>query len=402
MVIKLNTRFSHATWGENTVNISLKVPGNLAHQTSLSTKSTKTEPIKPPYTVTFRSTEISSWNNLTEPFSVAPTPTFEYWTFGGSGNNTYAYFQNGSGRGLPGILASGCFSLEADEYYLITYRYRGSGITSPENLHVLRDRADGTSDILFADTDIRTTTYSTKSVPFKGIGDGKERIRFLSNYNFSAQGIYIDQFTIKVDTASWPADAKMVRIVAPQTDTGLSVDEPIIIEVANINRRPLTNLYVFYSIDGGGWHKDSIPFLGTDSTTTFTFRQRAYLGEFRTYEITAFVDVVGDVDRSNDTVQKTVINHRRPDPPVSISNLHKESPVRIYPNPATTEVFIKSEKEISTLFIYDMRGLRVKEIRINNTEYHLNTSDFPAGIYLFSTIIGYERISQRVVINYHP
>jgi len=84
----------------------------------------------------------------------------------------------------------------------------------------------------------------------------------------------------------------------------------------------------------------------------------------------------------------------------SITDFHiTRNVLQIHPNPATTEVFVQSEQEISTLFIHDIRGQLIREIRVKNTEYHLNTTDFPTGVYVFTVVVGNERVSKRIIIN---
>ena len=411
-VIKLDRKFT-TTWGENQISIALNVSRNLSKDTILSTKSIKTHPIRvvdTVYSVTFQSSELLPWNNLTEPFSMNTSKAFEYWTFGGTGTNTFARWLHPTNR--PGILASGCFSLQPNEPYVVIFQHRNAG-AAPENLHVFRDNTDGTSDVIFTNSNIIAPTYTTNSAQFVASGDGKERIRFVSNYNALAEGIYINHFTIKVDTSAWPADAELVRIVAPTSGINLGIEEPITIEVANLNRRPLVNLHVYYSIDGAHCEtcRDSIALLKPDETIEFTFRQRAHLGVHKTYEIVAWIDGerIRDINLSNDTARIWVTNCEPCTPcdsnypcQNSINPLIVDNAITIYPNPATTEVFIRSEKEISTLFIHDMRGQLIKEIRVNSTEYQLNTNNFPAGTYLFTILIGNERVSQRVMINYQP
>jgi len=335
---------------------------------------------------------------------------FEYWTFGGTGTNTFARWLRPINR--PGILASGCFFLEPNDPYIVVFQHRNAGATS-ENLHVFRDNADGTSDIIFTNSNIIAPTYTTNSAQFVASGDGKERIRFVSNHNASEGGIYINHFTIKADTSAWLADAELVRIVAPTHGVNLGIEERVIIEVANLNRRPLTNLHVYYSIDGAHCEtcRDSIALLNPGDTVEFEFPQRAYLGEYKTYEIIAWINGarIGDINLSNDTA-RTFVTNCEPCTPCdtnypcqnSISPMIVDNAIAIYPNPATTEVFIRSEKEISTLFIHDMRGQLIKEIRVNSTEYQLNTNNFSAGTYLFTVLIGNERVTQRVMINYQP
>jgi hypothetical protein len=411
-VIKLDRKFT-TTWGENQVRIALNVLKNLSRDTVLSTKSIKTTPIRvvdTAHTVTFQPSQLQPWNNLIEPFSMNTSNAFEYWTFGGTGTNTFARWLHPTNR--PGILASGCFSLEPNDPYMVVFQHRNAG-AMPENLHVFRDNADGTPDIIFTNSNIIAPIYTTSSAQFVASGDGKERIRFVSNYNASAEGIYINHFTIKADTSAWPADAELVRIVAPTSGINLGIEEPITIKVANLNRRPLVNLHVYYSINGVHCEtcRDSIALLNEGDTIEFTFRQRAYLGEYKTYEIVAWINGarIGDINHSNDTARARITNCEPCTPcdtnypcQNSISPMIVDNAITIYPNPATTEVFIRSEKEISTLFIHDMRGQLIKEIRVNSTEYQLNTSYFPIGTYLFTVLIGNERVTQRVMINYQP
>jgi hypothetical protein len=392
IVIKLNTLFEHSEWGERSVGITLNVPSNLATDVSLSTKSAKYPPVEPPYVVTFDQTEILPWNNLVEPFNYSQTKTFEYWQFGGSGSEPYAFFENGK-RNLPGLLVTGCMDLKADEPYLITYRYKAVSSLTPENLQVLHDKNDGTAPmLLFTHPPITNTNYAPDNVSFTASGNGSEKIRFNSNYNVAAQEISINYFSIVEDTANWPADAKLIEMPSPNNGI-LSAEEKVTIVVTNINRRPLKNVPVFYTLNGGVLQPDTIPELKPGDTITFSFKQTVDLSTSGNYEIVAFVDVNGDKDRSNDTIMKTVSSQ-----PNSINPISNESALVIYPNPATTEVFIKSEKEISSLFIYDVRGVFLRQIRVNGTEFYLNTSDFPNGVYLFSCQIGNERISQRIIV----
>jgi len=399
VIIRLNRRLTHASFGEMQVTVTLNVDGNLAteEQTRVTANSIKTEPIRPPFTINFQSAEESEllmWNNLPQSLDDLLQPTFEYWSI----DNNGAFFRPNHQRLLPGILASKCFRLQAGDPYVIIYDFRGTSVASPENLHVQIERPDGTIETLYTNSDIRSTSFIENAVQFEAFGNTglqTERIRFLSNYSALATGIYIRSFTIKADTASWPADAELIRLISPRTDTALTAQEPVTIEIANINRRPLFNLPVSYSIDGGSLYWDTVPALLPGQTIQFTFAERANLGAYREYEIVVFVDAAGDINRTNDTIRKVVRNYQS----TSLLDLLTTTQLKIHPNPATTEVFIQSEQEISVVFIYDMRGQLIREIRVNNTEYHLNTSDFPAGIYVFTIVVGNERVSKRIIIN---
>jgi len=288
VIIRLNRRLTHAGFGETSVTIALELENNLSEHTSLTTSVTKVAPIRPPFSIDFQtatSAETLGWNNLALSLSEQAQPTFEYWSIGANG----AVFRADHQRFLPGVLASNCFILEGGVSYVIIYDYRGTTTASPENLRVEVERADGTVDVIFTHPSILSASFATNVVNFDALGnvgqEHVERIRFFSNYNHLATGIYIRNFTIMT--------AEQASVVDLQA----------------------TNL------------------------------------------------------------------------------------LQIHPNPATTEVFIQSENEISTVFIHDIRGQLIREIRVNNTEYHLNTTDFPAGMYVFTIVVGNERVSKRIIIN---
>ena len=391
VVVKLQTLFRPLAYGEDSVRVTLNIPNNRT-KTHLSevVKSAKYPPVQPPHSITFLDSEILPWNNLPETFNLE---NFEYWQFKGSAPETYAFFQNGTLREKHGLLASGCISLIANEPYLITYRYRAESVMYTENLQVQRERINGTVETLFNHPAITNTSYTSNSVSFVASGTGNERIRFHSNYNAYAQGIYINYFEIKVDTSRWPITVNLIAMTSPVSGTNLSAQEPVTVFVSSVGRRPLRNLPIHYTM-GGVRVTDTIPSLDPGQTLMFTFKTPVNLSQEGLYRIVVFTE---DPTITNGSIEQYITHER--DTGASILIPHPESNLlSIYPNPASTEVFIKSSKEISTLFIYDVRGFLLSEIRINGTEYHLSTSDFPTGVYVFSFQIGDGRVSRRVVI----
>jgi len=289
-IIRLNQRVTHTAFGTTHVVVALTLDVNLSGQTTYATRSIKTAPIRPPFTINFQTAgnaDRLAWNNLPLSFNQQVIqPTFEYWTI----NNAGASFHPNHQHLLPGILASPCFILETGEPHVIIYEYRrGANAATPENLRLQIEKADGTIEDIYIHTSNQPTGFVTNTVDFELPGQTEEqmRVRFFSDHNFFATGIYIRSFSIVPESYLSTADF--------HTATG--------------NR------------------------------------------------------------------------------------------LSIHPNPATTEVFIQSEQEISTLFIHDIRGQLIREIRVNNTEYHLNTTDFPAGIYVFTIVVGNERVSKRIIIN---
>jgi hypothetical protein len=258
----------------------------------------------------------------------------------------------------------------------------------------LRDKVDGTTDtIAIYPTLENRTAYTYNTITFNGSGNGNERIRFFSNYNFAAKGISINNVSLMQDTSAWLVDIKLIEITEPNANIQVSSDAPYVkVVIANTNRRPLTNVPISYTLDGVLYADTIRGVINSGDIVPFIFEQRADFSAEKSYELVVFSQVSDDIDRSNDTLRRTVTA-------TSNQSLLKTAvPITIYPNPATTEVFIKSPKEISTIYIYDLRGQLLGEVRVNNTEFLMNISDFPSGLYLFSCQIGNERISQRVVI----
>ncbi len=392
IVFKLSTLFAHSAFGTDSVRVSLNIPNNRTKtEMSIGAASTKTAPVEIPYTTVFSEADILPWNNLAEPYTYSRSKPFDYWTFNPA-PQTSAYFNNGTLREKPGLLASGCISVKPDQPYRLTFRYRTSDSYSPENLSVLRDKVDGTTDTIATyPTLANTTTYAYQSIAFNSSGNGNERIRFFSNYNFAAKGIYINYVSLVPDTSAWPIDIKLVEITSPNTDIGTSDEPYVMINIANVNLRPVANIPIYYTLDGTLYSDVIGTVLNPGQTLPFIFSQRADFSAAKSYELAVFTHVPGDINLSNDTLRRTVIA-------TPIRSTETSVPLKIYPNPATTEVFIQSPKEISSIFIYDLRGQLLREVTVNNTEFHLNTSDFPAGLYLFSCQIGEERVSQRVII----
>jgi hypothetical protein len=384
-VFKLTTRLGYPTWGENSAEVTLTIPDNRAEtDLSMSVTGAKYQAVEPPYATTFQEAEILPWNNL--PVVLG----FDYWEFGGTGSETYAFFENGPIRNRPGVLVSGCISVKANEPYLVTYRYRALSQLYAENLQVQREKTDGTLESIFAHPAIINTTYESNAVSFVASGTGYERIRFLSNNNLSAREVRINSFSIVEDTARWPGSVALLDLLKPVSGINLSAQEPMSVRISNTGRRPLRNLPIHCMV-GLIKFTDTIPSLDPGQTLDFTFKATVNLSEFGTYNVLMFTD---DSTLTNGMIEREITNQ-----PTGILIQQPESSlITVFPNPASTEVFIQSDKEFSMLTIHDIRGYLVGEFRVNNTEYRLNTSSFPSGIYLLSVQIGDERISKRVII----
>ena len=67
-----------------------------------------------------------------------------------------------------------------------------------------------------------------------------------------------------------------------------------------------------------------------------------------------------------------------------LSNLNNTTGVSLYPNPTASDVFLKSDKEIASVLIYDYSGKLVRMIEVNAFETKVDLSDLAKGFYSFN------------------
>jgi hypothetical protein len=67
-----------------------------------------------------------------------------------------------------------------------------------------------------------------------------------------------------------------------------------------------------------------------------------------------------------------------------LSTYQNEVGLALYPNPAAGEVFLKSNKEMASIYVYDYFGKLVKMIEVNTLETKIDVSDLAKGLYSFT------------------
>jgi hypothetical protein len=67
-----------------------------------------------------------------------------------------------------------------------------------------------------------------------------------------------------------------------------------------------------------------------------------------------------------------------------LSNLNNTTGFSLYPNPTASDVFLKSDKEITSVLIYDYSGKLVRMIEVNAFETKVDLSDLAKGFYSFN------------------
>ena len=75
--------------------------------------------------------------------------------------------------------------------------------------------------------------------------------------------------------------------------------------------------------------------------------------------------------------------------------------VLVYPNPTSGELFIKTEKDLSKVTIYNQTGSLVKAIIIkeSSNDVKLNVSDLPKALYIFELDTNGDKTFKKVILN---
>ena len=75
--------------------------------------------------------------------------------------------------------------------------------------------------------------------------------------------------------------------------------------------------------------------------------------------------------------------------------------VLVYPNPTSGELFIKTEKDLSKVTIYNQTGSLVKAIIIkeSSNDVKLNVSDLPKALYIFELDTDGDKTFKKVILN---
>jgi len=85
----------------------------------------------------------------------------------------------------------------------------------------------------------------------------------------------------------------------------------------------------------------------------------------------------------------------------NVNHLHNNSEFKIYPNPATDYIFMRSDKTNSDykIIICDILGNHIATHLINNNASKINLSNMQAGIYLLKIETGNEVVTKKFIKN---
>jgi len=139
---------------------------------------------------------------------------------------------------------------------------------------------------------------------------------------------------------------------------------------------------VYYSFDGGAFELE-----GTTDETTYTHAGAGIIIGEHCYKVTAVYDPQGESDPTDESCELIT----------SVPEFLLDA-TKIYPNPASDVVNIKSHFEINNVRVYNYSGQIIADEAVSNTIYRLNTSELQSGLYLFQIETSEGTISKRIVI----
>jgi hypothetical protein len=98
-------------------------------------------------------------------------------------------------------------------------------------------------------------------------------------------------------------DVAIVQVLSPSiTGCNMNGTHPVSIQIKNYSATPFSNVPVYYTINGGAPVTELIPFIGPNSTQTFTFATNATLANNTDYSFNIWVKAPSDNYSSNDSV----------------------------------------------------------------------------------------------------
>ena len=121
---------------------------------------------------------------------------------------------------------------------------------------------------------------------------------------------YDDGFTFDdVRIIAATNDLKVTALLAPSTFNCGATNASVTIRVKNTTGNIYNNVPVFYRIDNGTPIAGNIAVLAANSTLDYTFSTTANLSVYKTYDVDAWVQLVGDDYALNDSVTNQVVHN---------------------------------------------------------------------------------------------
>ncbi|HRX97550.1 MAG TPA: carboxypeptidase regulatory-like domain-containing protein, partial [Bacteroidales bacterium] len=169
-------------------------------------------------------------------------------------------------------------------------------------------------------------------------------------------------------------------VLPPANLNAIVQDENILLEWTAPEYGSPDGYNIYYSFESSGF--SMIAFV---VDTAFTHLGAATLGLHEYYTTTVI-----DGEESEPSSTASVL--------IDITGKVLENNLRIFPNPATDKLYIKSDLNLISVKLLDMHGKEVSSSAPASIQYELNTTPFDNGLYLIQVITAEGAITKRIII----
>ncbi len=123
-----------------------------------------------------------------------------------------------------------------------------------------------------------------------------------------------------------------------------------------------------------------------DNTTDTTYIDYDFFSPYASYKVTAVYNIGFESRMSNEAFLFVGVNN------------YNKNKLKVYPNPATDVVNVKSDEWINSVKVYNYAGQVIVNEEVNNMMYQLNTSQYQSGIYFFRIETDEGIISKKIIV----
>ncbi len=108
-------------------------------------------------------------------------------------------------------------------------------------------------------------------------------------------------------TNLWQNDLGVTALLAPQSQTPLSAEENLTVEITNFGSAVQTNFPVYYEVDNGSRITETFTAsIAAESVANYTFNTPIDFSELRTYSVVTGTDLATDSDNSNNSISSQI------------------------------------------------------------------------------------------------
>lgn len=185
-------------------------------------------------------------------------------------------------------------------------------------------------------------------------------------------------------------DAAILEIVEPGDEALLGDPIPVTIRIKNTGTPALSNINLQVNINGVMHDTGVYPSLLPAAQADYTFSKAFEPSEDGTYTITAFVNIAGDINTANDTVEKIIEIVAD-----GIASASGEM-ISVFPNPFNEKLFIRAATVPEQLILIDELG---RECIIAQGTSSIGTAFLKPGMYTLK-ILDKKQVRVLKVIKY--